>query len=127
MQFDGERYTSGIEGPIQREHYHRYLFALHYCEDKDVLDVASGEGYGSFLLGQAARSVSGVDVDQKAVDFANENYMSERVGFDEATQSSSRLKINQWMSWSVLKPLNTSPTRVVLSLRSIGFSDLTVS
>ena len=45
------------------------------------MDVASGEGYGSFLLGQAARSVVGVDVDQKAVDFANENYMSERVSF----------------------------------------------
>ncbi len=81
MQFDGERYTSGIEGPIQREHYHRYLFALRYCEDKHVLDVASGEGYGSSLLGQVARSVTGVDIDPKTVDFANKNYMSERVSF----------------------------------------------
>lgn len=61
MQFDGERYTSGVEGPIQREHYHRYLFALRYCVDKNVLDAASGEGYGSFLLGQVARSVVGVE------------------------------------------------------------------
>ena len=81
MQHDGERYTSGIEGPIQREHYHRYLFALRYCVDKSVLDVASGEGYGSFLLEQVARNVIGVDIDQKAVDFANKNYMSERVSY----------------------------------------------
>ena len=81
MQFDGERYTSGVEGAIQREHYHRYLFALRYCLDKNVLDVASGEGYGSFLLGQVAHSVIGVDIDQKAVDFANKNYMSDRVSY----------------------------------------------
>ena len=81
MPFDGERYTSGVEGSIQREHYHRYLFALHYCVNKHVLDVASGEGYGSFLLGQVAHSVIGIDIDQKAVDFANNNYMSERVSY----------------------------------------------
>lgn len=81
MEFDGKRYTSGVEGPIQREHYHRYLFSLRYCVDKRVLDVASGEGYGSFLLGQVARSVIGVDIDQKAIDFANKNYISERVSF----------------------------------------------
>jgi glycosyltransferase involved in cell wall biosynthesis/SAM-dependent methyltransferase len=81
MKFDGERYTSGVEGPIQREHYHRYLFALRYCVDKAVLDVASGEGYGSFLLGQVARSVIGVDIDQTAIEFANKNYRSERVSF----------------------------------------------
>ena len=81
MQFDGERYTSGTEGPIQHEHYHRYLFTLRYCVDKHVLDIASGEGYGSFLLGQVARSVIGVDIDQEAVDFANQNYMSELVSF----------------------------------------------
>ncbi|MCX5493264.1 methyltransferase domain-containing protein [Kaistia dalseonensis] len=81
MPFDGERYTSGIEGTIQREHYHRYLFALRYCADFNVLDVASGEGYGSFLLGQVARSVIGVDIDQKTVDFANKNYISERVSY----------------------------------------------
>jgi glycosyltransferase involved in cell wall biosynthesis/SAM-dependent methyltransferase len=81
MAFDGERYTSGIDGPIQHEHYHRYLFALRYCVNKDVLDVASGEGYGSFLLGQAANSVIGVDIDRKAVDFANRNFMSERVSY----------------------------------------------
>ena len=81
MRFSGERYTSGGEGPIQREHYHRYLFALHYCANKNVLDVASGEGYGSFLLGQVARSVIGIDIDQKAVDFANKNYISERVSY----------------------------------------------
>ncbi|MDZ5650611.1 glycosyltransferase [Nitrospirillum sp. BR 11828] len=81
MEFTGERYVSGLVGDIQHEHYHRYLFSLRYCAGKDVLDVASGEGYGSFLIGQAARSVIGVDIDPVTVDFANRNYMSERVSY----------------------------------------------
>jgi len=81
MAFDGERYTTGIEGAIQHEHYHRYLFALRWCAGRDVLDVASGEGYGSVLLGQVARSVIGVDIDQAAVDFATANYATPHVTY----------------------------------------------
>ena len=77
----GERYVSGLFGDIQSEHYHRYLFALRFCQDRDVLDVASGEGYGSALIGQTARSVVGVDLDAAAVQFANENYLTDRVSF----------------------------------------------
>lgn len=68
-------------GDIQSEHYHRYLFALSFCTDKDVLDVASGEGYGSACLSQVARSVVGVDADANTIDFANSNYLSDRVSF----------------------------------------------
>jgi SAM-dependent methyltransferase len=81
MRADGERYVSGILGDIQSEHYHRYLFALSYCTGKDVLDVASGEGYGSACLGQVARSVVGVDASPEAVEFANSNYLNDHVSF----------------------------------------------
>ncbi len=86
LAFDGERYVSGLlgdatSGDIQSEHYHRYLFALRFCEGKDVLDIASGEGYGSHCLGQVARGVLGVDRDAEAVDFANAHYLNDRVSF----------------------------------------------
>lgn len=86
LAFDGERYVSGLlgnasSGDIQSEHYHRYLFAIQYCDGKDVLDIASGEGYGSYCLGQVARSVIGVDANATAVDFANRQYMGDRVSF----------------------------------------------
>ena len=81
MPSTGERYVSGLFGDIQSEHYHRYLLALRYTESLDVLDVASGEGFGSALLGQGARSVVGVDLDTDAVKFANQNYTTERVTF----------------------------------------------
>lgn len=83
MPFTGERYVSGLVGQIQHEHYHRYLFALAFCADKDVLDVASGEGYGSHLLGAIARSVIGVDVEPESVAFARRNYGTETVSFRE--------------------------------------------
>ncbi|HDR9031725.1 methyltransferase domain-containing protein [Burkholderia vietnamiensis] len=72
--FTGERYLPGVAGPIQYEHYHRYLFSTSICAGKDVLDIASGEGYGSALLAQAARSVIGVDVDPQAVESAKGRY-----------------------------------------------------
>ncbi|RQS34591.1 methyltransferase domain-containing protein [Burkholderia sp. Bp8992] len=72
--FTGERYLPGVAGPIQYEHYHRYLFSTAICAGKDVLDIASGEGYGSALLAQAARSVTGVDVDPQAVENAKARY-----------------------------------------------------
>jgi len=81
MAFTGERYVSGLVGEIQHEHYHRYLFALQFCDGKDVLDVASGEGYGSHLLGQVARSVVGVDIDAASVAFAARNHATATVSF----------------------------------------------
>jgi len=62
LEWTGERLTTGISGQIEIEHYHRYLLAREFCRGKDVLDVASGEGYGSAFMAQVARSVVGVEV-----------------------------------------------------------------
>ncbi len=59
--FTGERLTTAVGGQVQVEHYHRYLFARGFVAGLDVLDVASGEGYGSALLAQVARSVVGIE------------------------------------------------------------------
>jgi SAM-dependent methyltransferase len=59
--FTGERLTTAIGGQVQIEHYHRYLFARSRVVGLDVLDLASGEGYGSALLAQVARTVVGVE------------------------------------------------------------------
>jgi SAM-dependent methyltransferase len=59
--FTGERLTASVHGQIELEHYHRYLFARGFCRDRDVLDVASGEGYGAAQLAQVARQVVGLE------------------------------------------------------------------
>jgi SAM-dependent methyltransferase len=59
--FTGERLTASVHGQVELEHYHRYLFSRGFCRDRDVLDVASGEGYGAAHLAQVARRVVGVE------------------------------------------------------------------
>ncbi len=70
----GERFVPQLDGVIRLEHVHRYLLACSIAKGKDVLDIACGEGYGSDLLAEAARSVTGVDISQEAVAHAKINY-----------------------------------------------------
>jgi SAM-dependent methyltransferase len=74
LNFSGERFTDETQGQIEIEHLHRYFIARHYCRDKDVLDIASGEGYGSAYLAQVARSVVGFEIDADAVAHASQSY-----------------------------------------------------
>jgi O-antigen biosynthesis protein len=80
-EFTWERYTSATSGEIKHEHYHRYFFSLQFCRQKVVLDIASGEGYGSALLGIVAQEVFGVEVTPEAVSHAARKYRSARVSF----------------------------------------------
>ena len=63
LAFTGERFLPACTGEIAYEHWHRYAFARRFVAGKRVLDAACGEGYGSALLGEAAASVVGVDID----------------------------------------------------------------
>ena len=74
LEFTGERFVPGIAGEIAHEHWHRYAFARRYITGKRVLDVACGEGYGSALLAEAARAVTGMDIDAGAVVHATARY-----------------------------------------------------
>jgi ubiquinone/menaquinone biosynthesis C-methylase UbiE len=72
--FTGERYLPGVPGEIAYEHCHRYAFARRFAPGRRVLDAACGEGYGSALLAQAARSVLGIDIDAQVVGQARSRY-----------------------------------------------------
>jgi SAM-dependent methyltransferase len=79
--FTGERLTAAVSGQIQIEHYHRYLFARSFAFGLDVLDVASGEGYGSALLAQVARSVVGVEYSGQTANTASTNFPRKNLRF----------------------------------------------
>lgn len=74
MEFTGERYVPSETGAIRQEHMHRYAWCAGFVAGKEVLDVASGEGYGSAMLAATARSVVGVDVSEAAVEHARASY-----------------------------------------------------
>lgn len=81
LPWTGERYLPQVDGAIELEHYHRYSLVLKACANKKVLDIASGEGYGSHLISSVASEVIGVDVSQEAVQHATQKYTSQNLGF----------------------------------------------
>src|SRR5271165_1539742 len=81
LTWTGERMVPGQTGAIEAEHFHRYCLARDLCRGLDVLDVASGEGYGSTILAGVARSVIGVDIDEGSVAHAREAYPVDSLRF----------------------------------------------
>jgi SAM-dependent methyltransferase len=77
----GERLLTGYYDRYTIEHLHRYGLACMMVANKDILDIASGEGYGSNLLASVARSVIGVDIDQAAIEHAREKYHKPNMSF----------------------------------------------
>lgn len=85
LTFTGERFLPEVRGAIWYEHWHRYAVAAALAAGKRVLDAASGEGYGSFLLARDATSVVGVDVSAEAVAHARQRYPRSNLRFDAAS------------------------------------------
>ena len=78
---DGERLLTEFQGKIVHEHLHRYSVARQYITGKDVLDIACGEGYGSNLLSEGSKSVTGVDIAQNAITHARAKYQHKHLKF----------------------------------------------
>ena len=87
LPWTGERYVPELEGEIQLEHVHRYFLARELAKGKDVLDIASGEGYGANLLAEIASSVIGVDISAEAVRHAQNKYRRKNLDFRVGTCS----------------------------------------
>ena len=80
MEFTGERIVpGGVNADLLNEHLCRYRFAQLLVEDKVVLDVGSGVGYGSKILAEKAGAVLAVDVSEEAVRYARERYARENI------------------------------------------------
>lgn len=76
-----ERFAPHMKGPIQAEHFHRYALVGPLARDKDVLDLACGEGYGAAQLALVARSVVGVDNDAPTIEAAAKRYVLPHLSF----------------------------------------------
>jgi SAM-dependent methyltransferase len=107
--FTGERLTGSVHGQVELEHYHRYLFSRAFCRDRDVLDVASGEGYGAAQLAQVARSVVGVEFAGATASNAAANFPRPNLWFLQADARSL--------------PLNAGCVDVVTSFETIEHFD----
>ena len=109
MKFTGERFLPNIDGAIALEHLHRYLVASLYVHNKDVLDIASGEGYGSAMLARNAKTVIGVDISEDAIAHATARYAAKNLEF----RAGNAAKI----------PLEDASVDVVVSFETIEHQD----
>lgn len=77
----GERLEFHDFSNVTVEHLHRYAIANDFVSGKVVLDIASGEGYGSNILSKKALEVIGVDIDIESVENAKEKYFRKDLKF----------------------------------------------
>lgn len=67
---------------LAAEHVARYAFAASLCRGRRVLDIASGEGYGSDMMAAAgATHVLGIDIAETAVMLARARFGRDGVTF----------------------------------------------
>lgn len=86
LEWTGERYLPFVDpgicgAEIHYEHLHRYAFAAQFVKGKKVLDLACGEGYGSFMLSNEAESVVGIELDEGTVKHAIGKYFRANLEF----------------------------------------------
>jgi SAM-dependent methyltransferase len=85
LPFTGERFTIDQAGEIRVEHLHRYLWANSLRRGGRWIDVASGSGYGTYLLAQESRDVVGFDIDPAAIEVARRIFARSSAIFETAS------------------------------------------
>lgn len=80
-QSTGERLEFYDFSDVTVEHLHRYAIANDFVSGKIVLDIASGEGYGSHILSEKALKVIGVDIDVETIKSSREKYLKNNLKF----------------------------------------------
>lgn len=72
MKYTGERIIPKLMG--NEGHKLLYEKSLEYVENKFVLDIACGAGWGTVILATKAQYVIGADISQEAVTYAKNEY-----------------------------------------------------
>lgn len=87
LSFGPENKYNAVELAI---HLSRYLTARNLCRGLSVLDVACGEGYGAYAMASfwGAKSVTGVDVSEEAVNTARNLFPHPNVEYIASTAES---------------------------------------
>lgn len=72
-KFKGERQQAETLSGIHPGHLERYFFAAGQVSGR-VLDAACGCGYGSKIMQDSGSFVTGIDLEQDAIDYARKHY-----------------------------------------------------
>lgn len=79
LSYTGERaipWMPAVGASVMHHHVMRYAWASQFAWQKDIVDLGSGAGYGTYLLSQFAKSAHGIDVDKMAVMYARMHFQA---------------------------------------------------
>lgn len=82
LRKESERWIpSFLYKTTEEEHLDRYNYIKDFVKDKNVLDIACGSGYGSYLMATEgnANLVIGVDLDNNAIRYANHKFQHNKI------------------------------------------------
>lgn len=97
MNSTGEQFIPYVSSKrLRDEHTNRYEFVKNFCNGKVVLDIACGTGYGTHLISEVAKSIVGVDISSKAIDYAEKNFKKENIEFVESNCAKINFKDEQF-------------------------------
>lgn len=88
LLFTGERLMTEINEYWSIEHLHRYALALNFVRDKKIIDIASGEGYGSNILADSAAFVTGIDISEVAIKHSKNKYKKHNLSYVHGSATS---------------------------------------
>ncbi|HET54287.1 MAG TPA: class I SAM-dependent methyltransferase [Ignavibacteria bacterium] len=91
----GERQVAPDLSGIRADHVGRYKFASQYIKPgMNVLDIACGIGYGSYVLASSSpnSTILGIDIEQRAIDYANKHYKRDNNKFSVGDASNLNLE-----------------------------------
>ena len=78
----GERILLEKESPLMiARHFSAYKFAKGLVAGKRVLEIGSGEGYGTHYLSGFAKNITGIDYSKDAVQYAKDKYKNNNLSF----------------------------------------------
>lgn len=82
-QITAERtnWEDGQSKLIWLPHKKTYEFAVKFCNKKIVLDVGCGQGWGTNLISKCAKKITGVDIDEEAIEFASNKFKKNNLKF----------------------------------------------
>jgi 2-polyprenyl-3-methyl-5-hydroxy-6-metoxy-1,4-benzoquinol methylase len=79
---EAERWVHGFcDRPMETQHIKRYIKAATLIDNKKVLDIAGGSGYGSYYMATNANpiSIDTIDIDEEAVKYSEYRYHHEKI------------------------------------------------
>lgn len=120
-----ERPHPGYGNPIDQR---RYIYSLQKSQQNTVLDIASGVGWGSYLMASAGANVVGVDISESAIKFSRQFFSHPRLEYkigDSAFFNSQDLKFDLITCFETLEHVDR-PVEFLKSLHSVSHHGTTL-